>query len=127
MIRKILVIEDTMTKYCAINRALQHNGYPAASLAKNAETGISKIEEAIAGGSPYNVLITDMHFSVNGKDDFYAGEYVIDELQRRKIEIPVIICSSSGRYRMPGVIGSILYNENTDLEWELKELLYKVK
>ena len=38
----------------------------------------SMIEKAIAEGEPYDLLITDMHFSVNGVDDTKAGFYVID-------------------------------------------------
>lgn len=123
MIKRILNIEDTMIKHCAINRALAYNRYPKADLAKNAEAGLSRIEAAEAVGNPYDLLITDMHFMVNGRDDIYAGFYVIDELQRRKIHLPVIICSSAGRYKIPGIVGSILYNDDTDLSWELKRIL----
>ena len=63
---KIINIEDVMIKHCEINRALQYNGYPGAEHAKNAEEGLRMIEDALAEGKPYELLITDMEFPVNG-------------------------------------------------------------
>ena len=77
-IKKIINIEDFVGKHWDINCALDWNRYPEADLATNAETGIAMIEKAIAEGEPYDLLITDMHFSVNGVDDTKAGFYVID-------------------------------------------------
>lgn len=37
------------------------------------------IEAAITEGRPFELLITDMHFSVNGEDNLKAGLYVIEE------------------------------------------------
>lgn len=65
-IKKIINIEDSVGKHWDINRALSWNRYPDADLATNAEKGIAMIEQAIAEGNPYELLITDMHFSVNG-------------------------------------------------------------
>ncbi len=72
-IKKIINIEDSVGKHWDINRALSWNGYPDADLATNAEKGIAMIEKAIAEGNPYELLITDMHFGVNGVDDTKAG------------------------------------------------------
>ena len=124
--KKIINIEDTTEKHWAINRALNWNGCPNAELAKNAETGIAMIEEMIATGNPYELLILDMHFPVNGTDDTKAGLYVIGELKNKNIKIPIIVCSSL-RYNIPEIVGCIFYNKSRDLNWDFRELLSKLQ
>lgn len=128
---KIINIEDSVIKHCEINRALQYNGYPKAIRAKTAEEGLAMIEEAIDKKTPYELHIVDMHFAVNGIDDWKAGEYVINELKRRNIKIPIIVCSSvrynySDSFKYPNVIDCVFYNENRDLNWDFKEALKKI-
>lgn len=125
-VKKIINIEDSVGKHWDINRALAWNRYPEAELATNAETGIAMIEKAIADGKPYDLLITDMHYSVNGVDDTKAGLYVIEELKRRGIEIPVIVCSSV-RYDIPEIVGCVFYNRSRDLSWDFREVLSKLR
>lgn len=125
-IKKIINIEDSVGKHWDINRALDWNRYPEADLATNAETGIAMIEKAIVEGEPYDLLITDMHFSVNGVDDTKAGLYVIEELKRRGIAIQIIVCSSV-RYNIPEIAGCVFYNRSRDLSWDFKEVLSKLR
>lgn len=125
-IHRILNIEDTMGKHWDINRALSWNRYPEAELATDAQTGIAMIEQAIAEGNPYELLITDMHYSVNGVDNEEAGLYVINELKLRGIRIPIIVCSSV-RYHIPEILGCVFYNKSRDLNWDFKELLSELK
>ena len=124
-IRKILNIEDDIIKHCNINRALDWNRYPKAELATTAEDGIEMIETAIAEGVPYDLLITDMHFPVNGEDNHKAGLYVIEKLKCKGIEIPIIVCSSV-RYNIPEIAGCIFYSRSWDLNWDFRELLEKL-
>lgn len=125
-IKRILNIEDTVGKHWDINRALGWNNYPNAELATTAEEGIGMIEAAIAEGRPFELLITDMHFSVNGEDNLKAGLYVIGELKKKGIQIPIIVCSSI-RYNIPEIVGCIFYNRSRDLNWDFKELLEKLR
>ncbi len=121
--KKILNIEDSMGKHWDINRALNWNGCPNADNATSAELGLAMIEQAIAEGEPYELLVTDMHFpTVEGEDEFKAGLYVIGELKRRGIEIPIILCSSV-RYNIPEIVGCVFYSKNRDLNFDFKELL----
>lgn len=121
-IKKIINIEDSVGKHWDINRALDWNRYPEADLAINGETGIAMIEKAIADGEPYELLITDMHFVVNGTDNPKAGLFVIEELKRRGIKMPIIVCSSI-RYNIPEIVGCVFYNKSRDLNWDFREAL----
>lgn len=127
-IKKIINIEDTVIKHCEINRALQYNGYPEAACAQNAEEGLDMIQAAIDAGEPYELLITDMEFPVNGRIDSNAGMAVMEELVRKGINIPVIVCSSlrynfAGDKKHPNVVGCVFYNKNRDLNWDFREVL----
>lgn len=127
-INKIINIEDTVIKHCNINRALQYNGYPTAVCAKNAEEGLSMIDEAISKGNPFELLITDMEFPVNGIIDSNAGVFVMKELERKGIQIPIIVCSSI-RYdfsEQANVVGCVFYNKNRDLNWDFREVLAEI-
>ena len=127
-IKKIINIEDTVIKHCEINRALGYNGYPNAVCAKNAEEGLEMIEMAIAEGEPFELLITDMEFPVNGTVDPKAGVFVMEELERRGIHLPIIVCSSV-RYNFSeqkNVVGCVFYNKNRDLNWDFREVLGRI-
>ena len=126
-IERILNIEDTMSKHIAIFRALKKCGITSVDRAENAEDGLASIEQAIRDDKPYDLLITDMHFSVNGKDDTRAGMYVIEELRNREINIPIVVCSSL-RLQIDGTEGCIYYNERSgDLDTDVREMIEKVK
>ena len=105
-IKRIINIEDSMGKHWDINRALSWNGYPNAELASNAEQGLEMIENAIKEGNPYELLITDMYFSVHGAESEEAGLYVIEELKKRNIQMPIIVCSSLN-YNIPEITGCV--------------------
>lgn len=124
-VKRILNIEDSIGKHWDINRALEWNGLPRAVNATDAENGIKMIEQAILEGNPYELLIIDMHFPIKGVLNDNAGLLVIEELKRKKISIPIIVCSSV-RYNIPEIIGCIFYSKNQDLNWDLKELLNKM-
>lgn len=124
-IKRIINIEDDAIKHCNINKALEYNGYPSADWKKNAEDGIECIEAALRDGKPYELLIEDMHFKVNGVDDFKAGLYVIEQLKKKNIDIPIIVCSSI-RYTIPEIEGCIFYNSSRDLNWDFREVLAKL-
>lgn len=124
-IKRIINIEDSMGKHWDIMRALKWNGYRELDQATTAEEGLSMIEKAIEEGNTYDLLVTDMHFSVNGVDNVKAGMYVIEELKRRNIQIPIIVCSSL-RYNIPEIAGCVFYNKSRDLNWDFKEILEKI-
>lgn len=123
--RKVINIEDNICKHAAISRVLKASGIEQVSLAGNAETGISMIEDAVREGEPFELLVLDMNFCVNGKDEPEAGLYVIEELKKRELSIPIIVCSSL-RLKIPEAAGCVFYKENRNWEDELKELLKKI-
>lgn len=122
-ISRVINIEDTSLKHTAISRALKKAGIPKTDWATNAEDGIAMIEKAIQAGEAYELLITDMNFPVNGKDEPEAGLYVIEELKNKKIDIPIVVCSSV-RYRIPDILECIFYNERSgDIDGDIAKIV----
>lgn len=123
MVKRVLNIEDTVFKHIAIKRALNKAGVGFVDNATTGDKGFEMIEISIKEGNPYDLIITDMHFSIYGQDDVQAGMKVIEELKRRGIEIPVVVCSSV-RYNIPEAVECIFYNEKSrDIDADISEML----
>ena len=127
-IKRVLNIEDTMTKHVAIVRALQKCGICDVDHATTAMEGLTRIELAIEEGNPYSVVVSDMYFPIfPGEPMTDAGMYVIEELENRNIDIPIIVCSSV-RLNIPKVVGCIYYNElRGDLDGDMREMIEEVR
>ena len=126
-VNRVINIEDTMMKHIAIWRALRNHGVDVVDHAKTAEDGLCMIEEAIAKGEPYDLLITDMHFSVYGKDDRQAGLYVVRQLKEKGIQLPIVVCSSL-RYTIEEIEGCIFYNERSqDLDGDIGQVIKRLR
>ena len=127
IVRKVLNIEDLPSKHVAVRRALERCGVPYIDHADNAVDGLDMIEAAIAGGKPYHAIVTDMYFPMSkGGMEVQAGMYVIEELQARGIDVPVIVCSSA-RMVIPEIVGCIHYSSRNDLDADMREMIDVVK
>lgn len=127
-VRKVLNIEDVVTKHIAVRRALERCGVPYIDHADNAVEGLDMIEAAIAEGMPYDLIVSDMYFPMSkGGSEVQAGMYVIEELQAREISVPVVVCSSA-RMVIPEIVGCIHYNPaRNDLDADMREFVDIVK
>jgi len=127
-IRKVLNIEDLPTKHVAVRRALERCGVPYVEHAETAVDGLDMIEAAIAEGRPYDMIVSDMYFPISkGGSEVQAGMYVIEELQARGIDVPVIVCSSA-RMVIPEIVGCIHYNPyRNDLDADMRELIEQIR
>ena len=122
-VRKVLNIEDYPAKHVAVRRALERCGVPYIDHADNANDGLDMIEAAIAECKPYDVIVSDMFFPISkGGNEVQAGTYVIEELQARGIDVPVIVCSSA-RLVIPEIVGCIHYSSRNDLDADMREMV----
>lgn len=124
IVRKVLNIEDTMSKHVDIVRALNRCGVPNVVHAATAVEALDMIEKAIEGGMPYHAIVSDMYFPISpGGMETQAGMYVIEELEARGIDIPIIVCSSA-RMVIPEIVGCIHYNPyRNDLDADMREMI----
>lgn len=127
IVRKVLNFEDLPSKHVAVRRALERCGVPNIDHADNAVEGLDMIEAAIAEGKPYDLIISDMYFPVSkGGMEVQAGMYVIEELQARGINVPIIVCSSA-RMVIPEIVGCIHYSSRNDLDADMREMIEMVR
>ena len=123
IIRKVLNIEDFPSKHVDVRRALERCGVPYIDHAETAVDGLDMIEAAIAEGKPYDLIVSDMYFPMTrGGMEVQAGMYVIEELQARGIDVPVIVCSSA-RMAIPEIVGCIHYSPRNDLDADMREMV----
>lgn len=124
---KVLIIDDSVYKAMDITRALEFSGIRDVLRARNQEAGFEKNYENIESNTPIGLIVTDMHYPLApGVDaDYDAGFKLIARLKEEKLDIPVIICSSRN-YTEPEVLGSVWYNELSDLNREFREVLKKL-
>ncbi len=118
---KLIHLEDTVEKQVKIARILRDMGESDITWVATVEEGIEEIEKAIENGTPFQMAISDMHYPLTkrGIADEDAGEIFLAKLKERKIDLPVIICSSI-RLRMRGTYGCLWYSELTSSDWEME-------
>ena len=125
-INRVLNIEDTISKHVNICRSLSKCGI-ASDIIDHTTTaldGIAMIEKAIREEKPYDLLVLDMYFPMAPRERMtQSGLYVLEELKNKKIDIPIIICSSV-QLCIPEVVGCIHYNEwYGDLDGDMREMI----
>lgn len=124
VVRKVLNIEDLPTKHVDVLRALNRCGVDRVDHAATAVEGLDMIEAAIAEGKPYHAIVSDMYFPISpGGMETQAGMYVIEELEARGINVPIIVCSSA-RMVIPDIVGCIHYRPyRNDLDADMREMI----
>lgn len=128
IVRRVLNIEDLMTKHVDVLRALNRCGVPNVDHATTAMEGLAMIENAIEEGKPYHAIVSDMYFPIfPGEGESQAGMYVIEELRNRGIDVPIIVCSSA-RMVIPDIVGCIHYSPyRNDLDADMREMIEIVR
>ena len=122
-IKKVLLIEDTTTKYMDIFRYLRRYDFDV-TWVTNAEDALKSIEEA--KDEPYDLIISDMHFDFFGVNDEEAGEKTMKRIREKGCDTPIVFCSSRN-WKIPGAIGNIFYNPRSDWELEADRLFRELK
>ena len=122
---KAVVVDDDVFKGSDIRKALEFNGIRSIVTVRNQE----KLWEQICHGEDkIDLIVTDMQYPLGEGEavDEEAGFKLIERMEKEKIEIPVIVCSSLN-YRIPNILGSIWYNKLNDLDFSFKEVLGKLE
>ncbi len=118
---KVLHLEDSIDKYVSIRSVLKSVGVTDVIRVESVEAGMEYIDNP---NESFNVIISDMHFPLKsgGPADGDAGEEVIKEIQKRGLDIPIIIISSM-RLRVPEAHQCIWYVESRDWESDLRNCI----
>ena len=122
---KAVVVDDDVFKGSDIRKALEFNGIKSIMTVRNQE---KLWEQIYHGEDKIDLIVTDMQYPLGEGEavDEEAGLKLIERMEKEKIEIPVIVCSSLN-YRIPNILGSIWYNKLNDLDFSFKEVLGKLE
>ena len=118
---KAIIVDDDVFKGKDIRKALEFNGIRNITSARNQE---KLWEQIYHGEDKIDLIVTDMQYPLEagGTVDEEAGLKLIERMKKEKIDIPVIVCSSLN-YSIPDILGSVWYNELSDLDSSFKEVL----
>ena len=118
---KAVVVDDDVIKGVDIRKALESNGIRNITTVRNQE---KLWEQIYQGEEKINLIVTDMQYPLEaGKMiDEEAGIKLIERLEKEKIDIPVIVCSSLN-YSIPNILGTVWYNRLNDLNSNFREVL----
>ena len=122
---KVVVVDDDVFKGADIRKALEFNGIRNVMIVRNQEKLWNQIYH---GEDKIDLIVTDMQYPLEAGAavDKEAGFKLIERMEKEKIDIPVIVCSSLN-YSIPNILGSIWYNELNDLNSKFKEALSKLE
>lgn len=121
---KVIVADDDVFKGAEIRKALEFNGIRDIMTVRNQE---KLWEQIYQGEKKIDLIVTDMQYPLEkGEDiDEEAGFKLIERMEKEKIDIPIIVCSTLN-YNIPDILGSVWYSELNDLNFNFKELLGKL-
>lgn len=122
---KVLVVDDDFIKAMDIKRALEMNDIRDILTVRNQEAVWEEVEKEENG--KIDLIVTDMNYPMYPGGDINpeAGFVLLDKIEQRDLNIPVIICSTRN-FREPKALGIIRYHKNADLGFEFQEVLQKL-
>ena len=122
---KAVIVDDDVFKGTDIRKALEFNGIRNIMTVRNQE---KLWEQIYRGEDKIDLIVTDMQYPLEAGEavDEEAGLKLIERMEKEKIDIPVIVCSSLN-YSIPNILGSVWYNELNDLNLNFKQMLDKLK
>lgn len=127
---KALVIDDSVFKASDIGRALEAAGVSKVEKAMHQAKAWELIYASLANKEPYDLIVTDMHYPLEGgwdvKSDKQAGFKLIERMKKEGINIPTVICSSHN-FQTEDIFGAVWYAEQTDLRYEFHKLVQKLR
>ena len=121
---KVVIADDDVFKGIDIRKALEFNGIRNIMTVRNQE---KLWEQIYRGEEKIDLIVTDMQYPLEAGEavDEEAGFKLIERMEKEKIDIPVIVCSSLN-YSIPNILGSVWYNKLNDLNSNFKKLLSKL-
>ena len=123
-----VIVDDSILKAIEIRKALEFNRITNVDIVRNQGQLWEKINDGKKGGNRVNLIVTDMRYPLTaGADtDNEAGFKLIERMEQEHIDIPVIICSSSNYESVKGILGSVWYRQNDDINLQFREVLSRL-
>lgn len=122
---KAVIVDDDVFKGIDIQKALEFNGIQNIMTVRDQE---KLWEQIYHGEDKIDLIVTDMQYPLKaeGAINEEAGFKLMERMEKEKIDIPVIVCSSLN-YKIPDILGSVWYSKLSDLNSNFKEVLDKLE
>lgn len=132
MFKKIIVAEDLDSINIAVGQALQDFSIGQIIYSKYCDEALLKIKKAIIDTQPFDLLITDLSFRVDHRDEkIKEGEALIAAVKKLQPDIAVIVYSMEDRsykikslFNEHGINGYIVKNRTSIPE--LKAAIHEI-
>lgn len=112
MFQKVITVDDLDTINIAVMHALQELAVPDIQHAKYCDEALLKIKKACQDKLPFDLLITDLSFRADHRDEkIKTGEALIHEVRKLQPDIKVLVFSIEDKAHR---IKSLIENENID-------------
>ena len=126
----VLVVDDNMFKLNDVKEALRTNGIQKENIktARNLEEVWKMLDLIESQGKTVDLLVTDMNYPLQAgeRSNGEAGFILIEQLKKKNMDIPVIICSTRN-FSETSVLGTVWYSELRNLDVEFRRVLKKLE
>lgn len=119
---KVLLVEDNAIKQSDIKRVIKKINYNAEiEWQRDLKSACETLQE-----NKYDLIVTDMWYpALPGGEDNESGTELIEFAKENNINTPLIVCSSI-QYRIPGILGAIKYNKDSNWDIEMLDLVRSI-
>ena len=97
MFEKVLVAEDQEIANLSLRRTFEDLHIPKPDYAYHCESAVTRVRKALEGGSPYDLLVTDLYFEPDGGAEQMNGEAMIRALKALQPNLKVLVFSAEAR------------------------------
>lgn len=98
MIKKILIAEDHETANISVQKTIEELGIANPDYVYYCDDALIKIKKAIAANDSYDLLITDLYFEKDHREQQLAGgEDLIDAVKKLQPDIKILVFSAESK------------------------------
>ncbi len=98
MIQKILIAEDHETANISVQKTLEELGIANPDYVYYCDDALLKIKKAIEAGDSYDLLITDLYFEKDHREQqLNGGEALIEAVRKLQPDIKVLVFSAESK------------------------------
>lgn len=98
MIQKILIAEDHETANISVQKTLEELGIASPDYVYYCDDALLKIKKALEAGSSYDLLITDLYFEKDHREQqLNGGEALIEAVRKLQPEIKILVFSAESK------------------------------
>jgi len=112
MFENVLIAEDHESVNFSLRRTLEDLQIPHFDYAYYCDQALSKIKKALQVGKPYDLLITDLYFEIDGTtEQILDGPELIKEAKGLQSQLKILVFSAESR---PSIIRPLFDDSGID-------------